>query len=212
MISKVMFERFKKKEFAVHCPEEKESKEFIAYCHDNEVVWRDGGGKTCLERATHKRDTCYMSWGITPRLSYDNIDYYKGQDIDIVEFTDMLCKVNEELFNQFKHSKLAINPETYGEARDFIDYCYAHGVTWYKSLQSELHRKANDKDTTYGANNGSLGYASADYYRRKCNKKVITYKELLSSISVISNLYIPTENDYIFNGKEFVNSKGEIAY
>ena len=72
----------------VNCKSEELAKEFLKYCHENNMKW--GGGYSLLSSDTewnvHKSETCY--WG-RDDITCSSIDYCRNCGVNVIEFTGL---------------------------------------------------------------------------------------------------------------------------
>lgn len=83
------WERFKENRIAVHCDTEEKAKDFLQECDKRGIVWADGispASESNYEK--YKNKTCYNYYpsNTIQGLRYDEIDFFKEYDYDIIEW------------------------------------------------------------------------------------------------------------------------------
>lgn len=131
------------KEKAVHCPTEELANEFLELCDKFGVKWL-GEDKTTKYNnwRDYKKNTCYKISNYYA-LRYASIDYFKEENIEIIEFKkektmkfkDLLEKeVPEEILGMFKEEK---KKEEFG-INDLYSYINDRGVIITSSWENDI--------------------------------------------------------------------------
>ncbi|MCK9577612.1 MAG: hypothetical protein M0R51_17030 [Clostridia bacterium] len=84
MNKKEFLDKYKCK--AVHCPTEELANEFLKLAYDFGINWMSGDKATEFNSwYMHKQKTCYII-GIDNKLTFSDVDYFKSENIEIIEF------------------------------------------------------------------------------------------------------------------------------
>ena len=149
MTDKEKVEKFKSGKIAVNCSTEEDAKEFVKWCHDNNIEWLNST-KNGAEYDIYLTDTCYMYhpfyrslWVTTKR----NFEKCKNKIITYKEFMNKPITNLEYILNNF--NKEIINEtdcicETLRNCLGMPDCCGIHCRDCKFDSQYEVLKALND--------------------------------------------------------------------
>ena len=148
MNKKEFLEKYKGK--AVHCPTEDLANEFLGLAFSFGIEWCCGG-KENNKWDCYKKETCYII-GIDNKLTYCDVDYFKSENIEIIEFK----KENKMKFKDILKNKELLEKEVpaeilkmlglkkkrfeIGERYCFVSYCGEIGFSTWENCEVDIHR------------------------------------------------------------------------
>ena len=210
MFDKELFEKFKRREAIVVPKSEEEAKAFVKLCFSQGIKW-------CASPITSTfysegKYYCNEDYCNEDYLMYGSLSLLDDDSLEHITYNMMFKEnFNVDLFEKFRDGEIAIQVETRFEARDFVDLCYENNIQWSMNKKNETHYDEYGTTCYHCMKKCSLKFCSKSKVEEYVNS-IISYKDLKNVKAAEQKIYIPAEDDYVFNGVCFVNKKGEQAF
>lgn len=125
MTDKERVEKFKSGKIAVNCSTEEESRQFIEWCHRNDIRWTNNDNDTIRTYFyVNKENTCYKFNIASGGLLYSSKKFYVNEGIDVITYKEFMKADKNRVTNLEKY---------YDE---LISSCLIPNCHWMKKIKN----------------------------------------------------------------------------
>lgn len=104
MTDKERVEKFKSGKIAVNCSTEEESRQFIEWCHRNDIRWTNNDNDTIRTYFyVNKENTCYKFNIASGGLFYSSKKFYVNEGIDVITYKEFMKADKNRVTNLEKY-------------------------------------------------------------------------------------------------------------
>lgn len=104
MTDKEKVEKIRSGEIAVNCSTEEESRQFIEWCHRNDIRWTDNDNDTIRTYFyVNKENTCYKFNIASGGLLYSSKKFYVNEGIDVITYKEFMKADKNRVTNLEKY-------------------------------------------------------------------------------------------------------------
>ena len=104
MTDKERVEKFKSGKIAVNCSTEEESRQFIEWCHRNDIRWTNNDNDTIRTYFyVNKENTCYKFNIASGGLLYSSKKFYVNEGIDVITYKEFMKADKNRVTNLEKY-------------------------------------------------------------------------------------------------------------
>lgn len=125
MTDKERVEKIRSGEIAVNCSTEEESRQFIEWCHRNDIRWTNNDNDTIRTYfCINKENTCYKFNIASGGLLYSSKNFYVNEGIDVITYKEFMKADKNRVTNLEKY---------YDE---LISSCLNPNCHWMKKIKN----------------------------------------------------------------------------